>query len=271
MPKTAARPAPAPATAPPPQTTFQPLPQQRQQSRPPPPPPLEAPSGTSIVASDPCHSAGQCHAMLQPLPLRRAMRHRLPSDFLADSGPQWFPSGFPVCPSAFPVVSQWLPSRFPVASQWLPDGFPVASQWLPGGFPVASQSLEIRCTHCSSGRSGGRFAKSFSAMAPTSPLKRGSAAAPADNAATPARRPCLSPESKDGTAAAAAASAVPLVPAQGNVTVVEEPVCDDASTASCMQGVVPAVSQLLRQLGNHHRWTSKGMVRAVLGLPSQPN
>ena len=93
--------------------------------------------------------------MLKPLPLRRAMRHRLPSDFPADSGPQWFPSGFPVCPSAFPVVSQWLPSRFPVASQCLPDGSPVASQWLPGGFPVASQSLEIRCTHCSSERSGG--------------------------------------------------------------------------------------------------------------------
>ena len=60
----------------------------------------------------------------------------------------------------------------------------------------------------------------------------------------------MPPESEDGAAAVAAALAVPLVPAQVNVTVVEELVCDDASTASCMQRVVPAVSQLLRQLGD---------------------
>ena len=72
----------------------------------------------------------------------------------------------------------------------------------------------------------------------------------------------MPPESEDGAAAAAAASAVPLVPAQGNVTVVDELVCDDASAATYMQSVVPAISQLLRQLGNYHRWTSKGMVRA---------
>ena len=81
------------AKPPPPQNTLQPQPQstpvpkppppqaplpmpQQNQLPPPPPPPLEAPSSTSTVTRNPCHSAGQCHAMLQPLPHRRAMRYR---------------------------------------------------------------------------------------------------------------------------------------------------------------------------------------------------
>ena len=40
----------------------------------------------------------------------------------------------------------------------------------------------------------------------------------------------------------------PFVPAQGHVTVDDEPVCDDASAAKYMQSVVPAVLQLLQQL-----------------------
>ena len=102
--------------APPPQNTLQPQPQSTPAMEPPPPPtgpeppppPMdtptppppptppsaEAPSGTSVVTRGPCHPAGQRHAMLQPLPLRRAMRHRCDPIWASPpSAPQWLANG----------------------------------------------------------------------------------------------------------------------------------------------------------------------------------
>ena len=84
--------------------------------------------------------------------------------------------------------------------------------------------------------------------------KRGTATTQAGHASavTPAKRPRLSPDSGEDVTAGRGcrqiAKLAPLVPAQGNVAVVVEPVCDDASAATYMQGVVPAVLQLLPQL-----------------------